>query len=258
MSEFSSFPQSPFWVRTGWGKVDGYSVVSITGFNNNVLQNTPTSLCPNFAGQYVFPPTASIMTVSSTVATDTAAGIGARAVLVEGLDSNYDRISEIVALNGQTGVNTTRQYLRINSATVVSVGSNGANGGTVYVGSGTITAGVPANKYAIIPVGYNLDQCSNYTIPRNHTGFLVEATGSAVATGTNQRTVFFTRIGTPGVPFLRYTGFCVQGNVGGPTITWPGGVPEKSDTDALAETTDTATYATGLFKWLIIRNDAQI
>jgi hypothetical protein len=47
------------------------------------------------------------MTVSSSSASDTSAGTGARTVLITGLNANYAVISESVTMNGQTAVTTT-------------------------------------------------------------------------------------------------------------------------------------------------------
>jgi hypothetical protein len=49
--------------------------------------------------------------------------------------------------------------------TVVQVGSGGKNAGILYVGSGTVTAGVPAIIYNTIEIGKNLSQQLIYTVP---------------------------------------------------------------------------------------------
>jgi len=64
---------------------------------------------------YSFPSSASLMTLYSTSALDTS-----QSVLVEGLDANYEEISEVLILNGQTGRESTRQYFRINTMTVLT------------------------------------------------------------------------------------------------------------------------------------------
>jgi hypothetical protein len=98
-------------------------------------------------GLYVYPPSATTMTVSSSDVNDTSAGTGARTVLISGLDGSYNEISETITMNGQTPVTTSNSYLRVNRALVLTAGSGGVNAGIIYVGTGTVTSGVPANKY---------------------------------------------------------------------------------------------------------------
>ena len=89
-------------------------------------------------------------------------------------------------MNGQTAVNTTKSYLRINRGIVRSAGSGGANAGTIYAGTGTVTAGVPANVYlSINGDGDNQTLMSLWTVPAGYTAFL---TKMALSTGTSTNT----------------------------------------------------------------------
>lgn len=101
-------------------------------------------------------------------AADDAAGTGARAVLVSGLNGNYEETSEVLATAGASASDwSTNTYIRMNRGFVTSVGSGGENAGAIYIeeegGSATqvhIQAGegqsqqlsytVPAAKYAFI------------------------------------------------------------------------------------------------------------
>lgn len=125
-----------------------------------------------------FPAAAATLGVASTSVNDTSAGTGARTVLIDGLDSNYDRMTEVITLNGQTKVTTTKSFLRINDATVLTVGSLGWNEGTIYFGDSTqtFTAGVPQTScYRTIGVttvgarGVNASMQSTFTVARNYT-----------------------------------------------------------------------------------------
>jgi len=50
-----------------------------------------------------------------------------------------EEFSEVLTLNGQTGVNTTSEdCFRVNTMTVLSAGSSKFNEGTLYVGTGTM------------------------------------------------------------------------------------------------------------------------
>lgn len=121
---------------------------------------------------YTYPSAATTMTVSSSDANDTSAGTGARTVVVSGLDGNYAEISETVTLNGQTGVSTTNSFLRVFRLQVTSAGSGEENAGVIYVGTGTVTAGVPANTFGTIPAGENQSLMAIWTVPAGYTAFM--------------------------------------------------------------------------------------
>lgn len=114
--------------------------------------------------------TATAMTISSSSANDTAAGTGARTVTVIGLDANWRQVSQTVTLNGQTGVAIPTSLIRVFRAFVVTAGSGGVNAGDIWVGSGDITTGVPANKYAGILTGLGQTLMAVYSVPAQATG----------------------------------------------------------------------------------------
>ncbi len=97
------------------------------------------------------------MTISSSSANDTEVGTGARTIkvfgLVENADGDWVETSESKNLDGQTAVNLTNSYIRVYRAYLTGTGSGDVNAGTIYVGSGTVTSGVPANVYAQIQPG---------------------------------------------------------------------------------------------------------
>lgn len=102
-------------------------------------------------GRAVFPSVASAWTISSSSASDTAAGIGARTVAVQAYDAVLlDLPLAVIVMDGQGGVAIPTDRLRFIRAVVVSSGSSLGNAGTIYIGSGTITAGVPDVIYGII------------------------------------------------------------------------------------------------------------
>lgn len=164
----------PFDLQVARGQVDGHSVVNIYGYQASVgttfipvWENTTT---------YTYPVTALQMLVWSTSASDTN-----EYILVNGLDANYNQISETVILNnGTTGVLTTKSYFRINSISVApGVGSNPV---------GIINIGNPAKsvQYAEIAIGAGKSQMMIYTVPANYTFYLTRATAySNQAGGAN-------------------------------------------------------------------------
>ena len=137
-------------------------------------------------GLYSYPPSAITMTVSSSDTNDTSAGTGARTIQILGLDGNYNEISETITMNGQTAVTTTNSFLRVNRALVLTAGSGGANAGIIYVGTGTVTLGVPANIYTTINGdGTNQSLQAFWTVPAGYTAYIYQTN---ISTGNSSNT----------------------------------------------------------------------
>lgn len=174
----------PFELQVARGQIPGHKTIFKFGYNASVGSTKETIW--EQGGLYAYPASATVMTISSSSANDTAAGTGARIVEVFGLDADYKEINEVVTLNGQTAVNTTKSYLRINRGIVRSAGSGGANAGIIYAGTGTVTSGVPANIYLLINgEGDNQTLMGIWTVPAGYTAFL---TKMALSTGTSTQT----------------------------------------------------------------------
>lgn len=174
----------PFELQVARGQVAYHESVYKFGNNAEVADSTETIW--QQGGLYSYLSAASVLKVSSSSANDTSAGTGARTVELFGLDGDYNEINELVTLNGQTAVNTTQSYLRINRMIVRSAGSGGYNAGIIYAGTGTVTTGVPANIYATINGdGSNQTLMALWTVPAGYTGYLMQYD---VSNGTSSNT----------------------------------------------------------------------
>ena len=174
----------PFNLQVARGQIAYHESIYKFGNNPEVADSVET-VWPQ-GGLYSYLSAATVLKVSSSSTNDTSAGTGARTVELFGLDGDYNEISEVVTLNGQTEVNTTQSYLRINRMVVRSAGSGGANAGIIYAGTGTVTTGVPANIYATINGdGTNQTLMALWTIPAGYTGYLMQYD---VSNGTTSNT----------------------------------------------------------------------
>jgi hypothetical protein len=209
-----------------------------------------------YGGILTFPSTAIQLSVSSDNANDTSNGTGARTVFIEGLDANHDVITEVVTLNGQTAVTTTKSYLHINNCYVATAGSLNSAAGNIYFGTGVVTAGVPATVYDIIQYDYNARVTGSFTIPAGYTGFLTEglfssgqSSGSGPVTG---------RLMTRGTDNIRRTAAVTTVNNGAAdyTFDFPVAIPEKTTVEAQAVGTGTNNACSSMFILILIKNDA--
>ena len=148
----------PFDLQVARGQIYGHSTVSIFGYQPSI-GTTSIAVWEN-ASAYVFPASASTMTVASGSATDNGA-----TVLVIGLDANWNQISETVTI-ATGGTTTVNSYLRINSLVLTSP----ASGQTTNVGQ--ITIKVSTTTYGQINVGIGKSQNAWYSVPANYDFYL--------------------------------------------------------------------------------------
>ncbi len=159
---------------------------NIYKFGQNAVVGNSVETIWQQGGLYSYPPSATTMTVSSSDTNDTSAGTGARTVQIAGLDGDYNEISETITLNGQTAVTTSNSFLRVNRGLVLTAGSGGANAGIIYVGTGTVTLGVPANVYTTINGdGTNQSLQAFWTVPANYNAYIYQTN---ISTGNSSNT----------------------------------------------------------------------
>lgn len=164
----------PFELQVARGQISGHYGLFKFGNNSSVGDTLETIWAEG--GLYSYLTAATVLKVSSASTDDTSAGTGARTVQLYGLDGDYNEINELITLNGQTAVNTTQSFLRINRMVVRSAGSGGANAGVIYAGTGTVTTGVPANVYASINgvSGSNQSLMALWTVPAGYTAYMLQ------------------------------------------------------------------------------------
>lgn len=163
---------APLELSVARGKFPGFRTVNLYGRNLEVDVANEEEVNP--LGATLLPTTAAQVSVVSTSTSDAAAGSGAREVLIEGLDSNYDEISETVAMNGTTTVLTVASFLRVNSVRVTSVGGSGANVGIIIGFRGFL------EFLFAIQEEDNKHLSTTYTVPNGKTARLTSLFASVV------------------------------------------------------------------------------
>ena len=148
----------PFELQVARGQIQGHEVLNVFGYSTGITNTAFIPAWENIAA-YAFPTVASTMLVTSSSASDTAVTI-----LISGLDANYDVITEAVALDGTTAVDTVNTYWRINS--VVTTAGNAV--GTMYVKNAGGTT------YAQVAIGSGRTNMSVYTVPAGYTAYFTQ------------------------------------------------------------------------------------
>ena len=129
------------------------------------------------------------LTVASTVSAisddsgDTVTGTGARTIEIQGLDSNYNTVTEIISTNGtSSGPASTNEFLRIYRALVKTAGSTSTNEGHIDINAGSTTViSIGTKGTGVNKEGFGQSQTSVYTIPAGKTGYITQwSVGSSV------------------------------------------------------------------------------
>lgn len=241
----------PFELQVSRGQIQGHRNVTVFGFNPDV-DTTQVSIWP-LPSLITYPTAALQMTVSSTSANDTSAGTGARTIVVEGLDANYNEVIETVTMSGQTPVTMTAPLLRVNYAYVATAGSGNSAAGDIYIGSGTVTAGVPATVYDIIKFDYNDTTTGSYTVPAGHKAYLSQGLfSSGQAGGSN---AIQGRLVTRGPNNIKTTAALTTLNNGTANYVfeYPMMIPEKTTIEATAIGSSTNNQCSSMFILLLIK-----
>jgi hypothetical protein len=243
-----------FALQVARGQVQGHDTFCQFGINSAVGATLETVWVGG--DTYTFPSSATITTISSSNANDTAAGTGARTVFVDGLDANYLRVTETASLNGQTGVTLTHQYLRINKVTILTAGSGGTSAGSIFVGTGTVTTGVPAVILNRTGSSSNESESGFYSVPAGYTAYITRWTMSSSNNTANEATRFILRVR----PFGGVFGYKAVYNIPGNGIyeceaAYPLPLPAKADFEVVALTTAGSAYVTTQLQIILVKND---
>lgn len=153
----------PFDLQVSRNQIANHASVFIFGYQAAV-DSTQIPIWEN-ATTYTYPTSASTLTlVSDSASDDTTAS-----VLINGLDANFNIITETINLNGTTGVTTVNSYLRINGLVLQTAGT-----GQIH-NIGTITLSQGSNVLAQINPTISKSQASIFTVPANYTFYLYTA-----------------------------------------------------------------------------------
>ena len=246
----------PFELQVARGQITGHRSVVVFGYNPDVDQ-TQVTVWP-YTDALSLPAAPLQMKVSSSSTDDTANGTGARTVFVAGLDANHNEISEIVTLNGQTEVLTTKSFLHINNAYVATAGSGLSAAGDIYFGDGTVIAGVPATVYDLIKFDYNQRITGSYTIPAGYTAYVSQGLFSAGQPGGSSQVRG--RLITIGPDGIRRTAAIttVNNGVADYVFEYPLQIPEKTTLEATAQGGGNNNEASAMFILVFIKNDGSL
>ncbi len=162
-----------FYLEVQKGNIPGHSIVHKFGRNTAVANATWEGVHP-LSGLFVFLSAATTMRVKAGGnSADTAAGVGAQVITLEGLDGVGEAITENLILDGATAsVATSLTFLRVNRIYTAD-GRAGSYGG-VNTGTIVVEDAAGANDMIEIEAEEGQSQYCAYSIPAGKTGYLME------------------------------------------------------------------------------------
>ena len=166
------------------GNVPGETSLNIAGANSAV----PAAGADVWAGggDYGFyPDTAHPLEIVRDSSADDTGGVGARTVVINGLDSNWLEVADTVSITGDT-VALVNYYIRVHSAQVLTAGSAKSNAGNLSIQDST---GALVGAY--IAAGAGRSQQAVYTVPADKTALIVKGYFSAKSNDTTAETAGF-------------------------------------------------------------------
>lgn len=180
------------------GRRPDIEVIHKTGMNTDVDTTSVPEDIWGGSGLYTGFPVSTVeaLSVVSTSASDAAAGVGARTVLVVGLDTNWVEQEETITLNGLTPVVGLLLFRRVNFVYVITAGSNTSNVGTITITHSTTTA----NVFTSIEPTSNIAHSSAYTVPAGKTAFMQQISGTVRKSAATSGSGFIWTRSFGGVP----------------------------------------------------------
>ena len=142
-----------FGLDAARGIMGNVEAVNIFGFNRAV--GTSFETIWNNGGTYSFLADEQQLSVVSTDAADTMD------LLIQGLDGDYNEVTETITLTGTNAVTTTNSFLRVNNAVILS-GEN----------AGDITGSYTSTDVFVVEAGIGVTQACVYTVPAGHSLYL--------------------------------------------------------------------------------------
>jgi len=150
----------PFDLQVARGQITGHTALSIFGYQSAV-SNVAIPIWEN-ATAYTFATSATALSIASSSNTD----VSPAAVTINGLDINFNPISESVILTGTTVATTINSYYRVNSLVMTGVAASQTSN------VGTITAKQGSNILGQINAGIGKSQSTIYTVPNGYSFYL--------------------------------------------------------------------------------------
>jgi len=234
----------PFELQVSRNQIPYHKRVFKFGFNSDVDGTEETIW--DVGGIYVYPSSAVAMTATTTAGT--ASDDNGVLVTIEGLDTDYNEVSEEVTLAGAGTATTTQTFLRVYRAFVS--GSQEPTG-TINIANGGTT-------YARITLGVNQTLMALWTVPAGYTAYINHINIATGTTNANQYiTASFVSREINKVFRTQLKQSIGSGSVADFVIEYPLPFEEKTDLEVRAVSSGSNNLVSADFSILYIKNNPE-
>lgn len=228
---------TPYTYQIAEGAIADHSAVRRFGMNDDVGAAWETVY--TLSDLYTYLTAAEQLKIKSSSLSDNITGTGARTLFIQGLDGNYNRISETINLAGTSYVTTTKSYLRCYMAYVVTSGAIGSNAGNIEIWNNA-----EAHQLDELPLGDGQLHTAGFTVPAGTTFY---ATDYFFGEATNNGMIFSLWIREYGKSWRLVREYsCIQNNHE-IINAFPFPLPEKTDVELRVRGLATGGTAVGGF-----------
>lgn len=246
----SKFDRAHFGLAIARDRIDHFSHVQKFGANEAISTSDETVW--HFGGLYNWITAPTAIKITSANSNEIHGGGGAHTVKIEGLNANYEEITETVSLNGHAAVTTVNTFQRVHRMKAITVGNSLTNVGQIYGFTGASTDGVPdvsTQVFASIPAEHGQTLLGAYTIPASKTGY-IHNIHAEVGAGKNADVKFFTR--PLSESFKVFADFDILNDHFSRTFEIPFKVEAKTDIEIRAKIDTGTTKVGGGFAIIIV------
>jgi len=233
----------PFYLSVSKELVAGHERIHKFGANFQIDSNTDPESIWTGGGLYPWASlnTAQVLYAISTSTSDT------EEITIEGLDTNYNKITEVITLNGTTAVTTTNQFKRVYR---MIYNHTAENVGTITLRTGSGTGTVVSQ----IDIGYSQTLMAIYTVPAGYTAYLLQL-GASVNKNEDVQIAMYQREFNQAFKILHLTEL-YEGTYS-MNFPLPIKIEQKTDLEIRASEVETnGTRVTATFDLLLVKEDS--
>ncbi len=143
--------------------VDSRFTKIVQAGHTTTLNATISDLNDSGNVNWIMPDTATTLSVISTSAEDGVAGDGIQILIIQGLDQDYNEITDTIVMNGLTEVISSLSFRAVNISIALVGGISGSGAVGVITMSGSGGGGQVFGRYLI---GDSTAEVGRYTVPK--------------------------------------------------------------------------------------------
>jgi len=232
------FKDSPLSIAQG--EVSGHSLQHKFGAVPAMSQNNSGTIWDVNDTDY---PWSSFSTAGTLSIPAVNASDNGKSLVIVGLDSDYNEITEAVTISSSGATTTTNSYLRVYRAYLTS----GSNVAVINIQKGGVNV-------ARINVGKSQTLMSIYTVPAGYTAYLTQGTATCQDGADATGDMFVRYFGQDAFRVGHTFEVCGDGGQYFYPFSVPLAIPEKSDIDVRATVRSNNARVTSAFDMILTKN----